>query len=60
MGARGSGQPSIEETVERVTADVAGVSERAHERSVVMNTSGHTQEMVVGEVTDDNVAILRQ
>jgi hypothetical protein len=43
-----------------VASDVAGVAERSNERDSTIDTGGHTQEVVVGEVTDDDVARVGQ
>jgi hypothetical protein len=56
VSAQGTNQPPIDEAVEGVAPNVAGTAERADERRMSMNTSGHTQKMVVGEMADHDIA----
>jgi hypothetical protein len=60
VGAQGRGQASIKITMVRVASDVTGVAERANQRGVPMDPSGDTQEVVVREVADDDVAFAGQ
>ena len=41
-----------------VPPEVAGVSVRPDERNLTVDACSHTQEVVVGEVTDDDVGLL--
>jgi hypothetical protein len=54
------GYPAIKEGVVRVPSDVTGASVRSHERNLTLDTGNHAQEVVVGEVTDDDVGLQRQ
>lgn len=58
--AQGRGQAPIEITVVGVGADVAGVTECTDQRGSAMGAGGDAQEVVVGEVTDEDVARVGQ
>jgi len=58
--AQGGGQAPIEITVVGVGADVAGVTECTDHRGSAMGAGGDAQEVVVGEVTDEDVARVGQ
>jgi hypothetical protein len=60
VGAKARGQASIKITVVGIASDVAGVAERADQRAAPMGAGGDTQEVVVGEVTDDDIARFSQ
>jgi hypothetical protein len=60
VGAQGCGQASIEITVVGITPDVAWAAECAYQRGAAMGAGGDAQEVVVGEVTDDDIALLGQ
>jgi hypothetical protein len=50
----------IEKAVVGVASDVGGVAERSNQRDSPMGAGGHAQEVVVGEVTDDDVGGIDQ
>jgi len=56
VGAHGRGQASIEKTVVGIVPEVAGVAKRADQRNRAVDARRHTQQVVVGEVADDDVA----
>jgi len=60
VGAQGPNQPPIKKVVIGIASDVAGAAERTDQRGRSMNSRGHAQEMVVGEMADDDVALVRQ
>ncbi len=55
--AQGRGQASIEKTVVGVAPDVTGVAEGTDKGNAPVDTGGHAQQLVVGEMTDDDFAL---
>jgi hypothetical protein len=47
----------IEKTVVGVASEVAGVAKRADKRHRPVDTRSHTQQVVVGKVADDDIAL---
>ncbi len=60
MGAQCCCQASIQITVVGIASEVTGVAERANQRNRTVDARRHTQKVVVGEVTDDDVALVGQ
>lgn len=60
VGAEGTDQASIKVTVIGIASNVAGIAECADQRGVAMDTGSDAQEVVMREVTDDDVALPRQ
>ena len=57
VGAQGSGETSIEITVVEIASDVTGVAKRADKRHHPVDARSHTQEVIVGKVADDDIAL---
>ena len=57
VSAQGPIQSPIEKVVIGIAPDVARVAKRADQRGASMNARGPTQEVVVREVTNDDVAL---
>lgn len=50
----------MQEAMKRVPAEMAGVAERAHQRDLAMDAGGDAEQVIMGEVTDDNLDIRRE
>jgi hypothetical protein len=60
VSANGPIQSPIEIVVIGIAPDVTRAAKRADQRGASMNARGHTQEVVVREVTNDDVALFCQ
>jgi ornithine carbamoyltransferase len=60
VGKKGGRQPPIEVAVVRIVSDVAGVAECADQRAAPIGAGSDAQEVVVGEMTDDDVTVFGQ
>ena len=60
VSAQGPIQSPIEVVVKEIAPDVTRAAKRADQRGALMDARDHTQEVVVREVTDDDVALCCQ
>jgi hypothetical protein len=60
VGEQGGRQPPIEVAVVRIVSDVAGAAERTDQQAAVVNPGGDAQEVVMGEMADDDVGFRGQ